>query len=420
MTADFVYVVAGGSLLLAIVLPALLHRWAISAPMVLIAVGLAVGFTPLPDGMPLDPTANRSAIEHITELAVIVSLMGVGLALDRPLNLRRWASWRAWGSTWRMLGIAMPLTIAAVAGLGLAVGLGLAAAVLLGSVLAPTDPVLASDVQVAGPQTEDGHEVEEPDELRFTLTSEAGLNDGLAFPFVYAAIFIAAGTTSGVDWLEWFGWYAVGKVVLGVVVGIIIGKALATVAFRSASKSLRVAERGESLTALAALLSAYGVAEVLHGYGFLAVFACAMTFRSAERAHDYHAAMHEVTERLERLLTLFLLLVLGIALSRGLLEHLDWRGVGIGLALILVVRPLAGMVALRSDPRLDRSQQWAVAFFGVRGIGSLYYLAYAAGEAPELGTDWMWSTVAFTVTASVFIHGTLAVPMLRRAGALDT
>lgn len=420
MTADFVYLVAGGSLLLAIVLPALLHRWAISAPMVLVAVGLAVGFTPLPDGMPLDPTANRAAIEHITELAVIVSLMGVGLALDRPLSLRSLSSWRSWNSTWRMLGIAMPLTIAAVAGLGMAAGLGLAAALLLGSVLAPTDPVLASDVQVAGPQTQDDPQVEEPDELRFTLTSEAGLNDGLAFPFVYAALFVAAGTTSAADWVEWTAFYAVGKVVLGVAVGIVVGKALATVAFRSRSRSLRVAERGESLTALAALITAYGAAEVLHGYGFLAVFACAMTFRSAERTHDYHAAMHEVTERLERLLTLFLLLVLGISLSRGLLESLDWRGVGIGLALIFLVRPVAGLVALRSDPRLDRSQRWAVAFFGVRGIGSLYYLAYAAGEAPALGTDWMWSTVAFTVTASVFVHGTLAVPLLRRAGALET
>jgi NhaP-type Na+/H+ or K+/H+ antiporter len=129
--------------------------------------------------------------------------------------------------------------------------------------------------------------------------------------------------------------------------------------------------------------------------------------------------MHEVTERLERLLTLILLLALGIALSRGLLEDLDWRGVLIGLALILVVRPLCGRVALaRSGPQLNGPQRWAVAFFGVRGIGSIYYLAYAAGEAPELGTDWMWSTVVFTVTASVFIHGTLASPVLRRIGAL--
>jgi NhaP-type Na+/H+ or K+/H+ antiporter len=417
MSADLVYLVAGVSLLLAVVLPALLDRWAISAPMVLIAVGFAIGATPLPDGMPIDPSVNRALIEHVTELAVIVALMGVGLALDRPLELRRLSSWGTWGSTWRMLAIAMPLTIAAMTVLGLAMGLGLAAALLLAAVLAPTDPVLASDVQVAGPQTGE-HEVDEPDELRFTLTSEAGLNDGLAFPFVYLAILVAAG---GFSPLEWLGWYVVAKVVIGVAVGIAVGRLLAYVAFRSSSHSLRVAERGESLTSLAVLISAYGLGEVAHGYGFLAVFTCAMTFRSAERSHDYHAAMHEVTERLERLLTLFLLLMLGIALSRGLLDDLDWRSVAVGLGLILVIRPLCGLVSfVGSRSGMSGAQRGAVAFFGVRGIGSLYYLAYATGEAPELGSDWMWSTVAFTVTASVIIHGVLATPVMYRLGERGT
>lgn len=419
MTADVVYLVAGICLLLAIVLPALLHRWAVSAPMVLLALGLVIGLTPLPDGMPLDPSANGAVIEHVTELAVIVSLMGVGLALDRPLSLLRPSTWRPWGSTWRMLGIAMPLTIAAMTVLGLSLGLGVAAALLLGSALAPTDPVLASDVQVAGPQTQDEHEVEEPNELRFTLTSEAGLNDALAFPFVYAALFIALGHTSLTEWAGWLAWEGIGKVVVGIAIGIAVGHTLARAAFRSRVASLRVAERGESLTALAALVTAYGAAEVAHGYGFLAVFACAMTFRSAERSHDYHAAMHEVVERLERLLTLLLLLVLGIAISRGLLADLDWRGVAAGLALVLVIRPAAGVIALLGDPRLERPQRWTAAFFGVRGIGSVYYLAYAAGEVPSLATDWMWSTVAFTIAASVLVHGTLGAPLLKRVGALE-
>lgn len=420
VTADLVYLVAGASLLLAIVLPELLSRWAVSAPMVLVGVGMLIGLTSLPDGLPLDPQENRAAIEHVTELVVLVALMGVGLALDRPLELRNPASWRRWSATWRLLLVGMPMTIGAVALLGWWAGLAPAAAMVLGAALAPTDPVLASDVQVAGPQTGE-HEVDETDELRFTLTSEAGLNDGLAFPFVYVAILLATeGAVS--EWgLKWIGFYLVYKVLAGVLAGIVVGRVLAYLAFRSASRSLRVAERGESLLALAALIASYGVGEVVGGYGFLAVFVCAMTFRSAERSHDYHAAMHEVAERLERLLTLFVLLVLGIALTRGLLDALDWRGAAIGLAVIFLVRPLAGILALRTWRRsapestgLTGPQRWAAAFFGVRGVGSLYYLAYAGGHAPELGADWLWSTVSFTIIASVLVHGALATPVMAR------
>jgi NhaP-type Na+/H+ or K+/H+ antiporter len=131
--------------------------------------------------------------------------------------------------------------------------------------------------------------------------------------------------------------------------------------------------------------------------------------------------MHDVAERLERLLTLFVLLVLGIALTRGLLDALDWRGVGIGLGLIFLFRPAAGMLALepwssssRRSGGLTRQQRWAAAFFGVRGVGSLYYLAYAAGEASVLAQDWLWSTVAFTIVASVIVHGMLSTPVMAR------
>jgi len=433
VTADLTYLVGGCALLLAIVLPTVLERWAVSTPMVLVAVGFAIGLTPLPSGLPLDPQEQQPVIEHVTELTVIVSLMGVGLALDRPLSFLRRETWARWSSTWRLLAIAMPLTIGSVALLGWALGLAPAVALLLGAALAPTDPVLASDVQVAGPRTvsgggddgsEDdqaaGHEVDEADELRFALTSEAGLNDGLAFPFVYAAILIAtAGGVAATGWSDlatWLGWYVLGKVALGVLLGIAVGWALAQLAFRAPRRRLRVAERGESLMALTALVTAYGITEVAGGYGFLAVFCCAMTFRSAERQHDYHAAMHEVTERLERLLTLLVMLMLGIALSRGLLEALDWRGVVVGLVLIGVLRPLSARIALAGRLPLSAGERWATAFFGVRGVGSIYYLAYASGESSQLAADWLWSTVGFTVVASVLVHGALASPVLARVG----
>jgi NhaP-type Na+/H+ or K+/H+ antiporter len=423
VTADLTFLVAGLSLLLAVVLPDLVSRWALSAPIVLVAVGLLLGLTPLPDGLPLDPQRNQATIEHVTELAVIVSLMGVGLALDRPLRWRDRSSWAAWSPTWRLLVVAMPLSIAAIALLGWGLGLAPAVAVLLGAVLAPTDPVLASDVQVAGPRTGDDS-ADEDDEVRFALTSEAGLNDGLAFPFVMAAVLLATeGPITG-WWATWVAWYVVGKALVGLAVGVGVGWALARVAFRSPRRALRVAERGESLLAIAALVTAYGLAEVASGYGFLSVFACAMAFRSAERAHEYHAAMHEVVERLERLLTLFVLLVLGIALTRGLLGSLDWRGVVVAVALVALVRPVAGLVALSSwhrDERapggLSRVERLATAFFGVRGVGSIYYLAFASGRSEELDQNWLWSTVAFTIVLSVLVHGVLSAPLMRRVEA---
>lgn len=425
MTADLVYLLLGVSLLLAMVLPVMLNNAAVSAPIVLVVVGGLIGLLPIFGDVSLAPTDNLGFVEHLTELTVIVALMGVGLAIDRPLEWRRPGTWRRWGATWRLLGIAMPLCIGGVALLGWWVaGLAPAAALLLGAVLAPTDPVLASDVQVAGPtaaREKDPDEIDEDDDVRFALTSEAGLNDGLAFPFVYAAILAAtAGAVS--EWgPRWVAWELLGKIAIGVLVGTAIGWVLTRLAFSSPAPSLRLAEIGEPLLALAAVLLSYGVAEVAQGYGFLAVFACAMTMRSWERGHDYHAHMHESIERLERLLTLIVLLMLGVALTNGILENLAWPGMLVGFALVFVIRPLTGIVALRVGYRprigrqsLDPRECWATAFFGVRGVGSLFYLAYAMGEADFGDHEQLWAIVAFTVTLSVLVHGIAATPVMKR------
>ncbi|MEO5745546.1 MAG: cation:proton antiporter, partial [Terracoccus sp.] len=236
MSTNAVYLIAGIALLLAVVLPSLLERYAISAAMVLLFVGMGVGLLPMPEGLSLDPIAIRPQIQHVTELTVLVALMGVGLAIDRPINLRQPRTWTSWSPTWRLLAVAMPLTIAATWGLGIALGVAPAAALLLASSLSPTDPVLASDVQVEGPKVQrspdhdplDEATIDEKDDVRFALTSEAGLNDGTAFPFVHAAIFLAAGTAgtaaaSGpvASWLpRWLAWELVGKIALGVAVGL--------------------------------------------------------------------------------------------------------------------------------------------------------------------------------------------------------
>lgn len=428
MTADFLYLVLGGGLLLAVLLPTLVRRYAVSAPMVLLLVGMVLGLLPYPDDIMLAPADHPVFLEHLTEMAVIVALMGVGLALDRPLELRRPRTWLGWGATWRLLAVTMPLSIAAVAVVGWwAVGLAPASALLLGAALAPTDPVLASDVQVDGPTAfddDEAGEIDEDDEVRFALTSEAGLNDALAFPFVYAAIFLAS-VGAPAEWLAgWLAWEVVGKIVLGAVVGVALGWGLARLAFRAPAPSLRLAETGEPLLALAAVLLSYGAAEAIGGYGFLAVFACALTLRSAERGHEYHVHMHQTVERLERLLTLVVLLLLGAALTGPLADDLSWGAFAVAAALVLVVRPLAGVVALRlgrarargphvGAHRLRGQQEWAIAFFGVRGVGTLYYLAYAANQTEFAGMDEVWAIAGVTIALSVLVHGVTATPVMR-------
>ncbi len=406
--SDVFFLVAGIALLLAAWLPRIAAGRSFSPPMVFVAIGVLLGSLPL--DLPvlglteLSQDTVRASVEHVTEVVVIVALFGVGLAIDRPFG------WRRWRSTWRLLGVAMPLTIGVVAVLGWGVaGLLPASALLLGAVLAPTDPVLASEVQVGAP-SDDGPGDE--DEVRFALTSEAGLNDGLAFPFVYAGVFL---TTSGVAaWgADWLAWEVVGKVVIGVAVGLGSGWVLARLTFARPARVLRFAETAEALVALAAVFLAYGAAEVVGGYGFLAVFVAALTLRAYEREHEYHRVLHEFVDQIERLLTLAVLLVLGYASADGLLSALTPGSVLVALALVLVVRPLVGWMSL-ARCRLERGERWAIAFFGVRGIGSFYYLAYAAGQTALAQYDQLWSTVALTVLISVVVHGVTAGPAMSR------
>ncbi|GAB2565400.1 cation transporter [Paractinoplanes abujensis] len=400
-TGDVVFAVIGFGALLAGILPRLLERRPLSMPIAFLGLGMLV--FGLPIGLPeADPLAHPKVTEHLTELGVIVALMGAGLKIDRPLSLR------GWSSTWRLLAVAMPVTIAGVALLGWWwAGLVPAAALLLGAALAPTDPVLAADVQVGEPTEREDSE----DEVRFALTSEAGLNDGLAFPFVYAAIAMAG--TTGLGWVgEWAWQDLIYKIAAGVVGGILVGKVLGWLFFRPQAEALRLARHSEGFLALAATFLAYGVVEVAGGYGFLAVFVAARAIRAAERSHDYHQVLHDFAEQTERLLTVLLLLLFGGALVGGLLGPLTWPAALAGLCLIFVIRPLSGFLSLRGAPG-HTAEHWVIASFGIRGIGSFYYLSYALTHAAFPGADLIWATIGFVVVVSVVIHGIAVTPVMQ-------
>jgi NhaP-type Na+/H+ or K+/H+ antiporter len=405
---DLVYALVGIGALLAGILPPLLEGKPLSMPIAFLLLGVLVFALPL--GLPApDPLREVDIAEHLTEIGVIVALMGAGLKLDRPIG------WRRWSATWRLLVIAMPVTIAATAFLSWWwMGLAPAAAVLLGSALAPTDPVLASDVQVGEPTDDE----ESEDDVRFTLTSEAGLNDALAFPFVYAAIAMA---TSGSDPSGWIAhWVTVDllyKIGIGLIGGLVIGWLLGRLFFRPRWERLRLANHAEGFVALAATFVAYGVTELAQGYGFLAVFTCACTIRAAERSHEYHQVLHDFAEQTERLLTVLLLLLLGGAVATGMLASLTWPAVAVGVVLLLAVRPVVAWLSMVGE-RVRPADRRVIAFFGIRGIGSFYYLAYAAAAAGFADMEVIWATVAFVVIGSVVVHGVLATPVMQRVDRL--
>ncbi|KOV83324.1 cation transporter [Nocardia sp. NRRL S-836] len=397
------YTGAGLATLAAALLPRLLARAPVSMPMLFLGAG-ALTFSVVEQLPDPDPDRHGAILLHLTEICVIISLMGAGLALNRAVSLRGWAT------TWRLLAITMPLSMLAVGLLGWsALGLGVASSVLLAAALAPTDPVLASEVQVAEPA--ENPDTDE-DEARFALTSEAGLNDGLAFPFTYAAIAISV---AGVAPSAWFGhWLAVDvlwRLGCGLAVGVGVGWLLGKLFFSVPSEKFRLAEHAEGFVALAATFLAYGVTELAEGYGFVAVFVCACTIRSAERHHGYHQVLHRYVEQAERMLTVLIVFLLGGAAASGLLTGVSWREIAVAALVLLVIRPLAGWIGLLRGKTGVR-ERTVIAFFGVRGVGSLFYVAYALSEGRFGDHDGIWRVVGLVVIGSVLVHGLSASPVM--------
>jgi NhaP-type Na+/H+ or K+/H+ antiporter len=355
-------------------------------------------------GMPaaLDPVTSPRIWEVVSEICVIVGLFGTGLRIDRFVGKPRCAP------TVRLLLIAMPLTIALLALVGwMAAGMTLAGGLLLGAILAPTDPVLAGDVQV-GPPHEGG---EHP--VRFALTTEAGLNDGLAFPFVHLGIAVA--TAGGVSLAlagEWLARDLIYRVAVGGLGGAGVGWLLGRILFNWPRENA-LSKTGSGVVALAGVLLAYGLTEVAEGYGFIAAFAAGYTLRRAETDHHFHRRLHDFSESLEHALTAILLVAVGAAIP-FLWPHFDLEHAAIGIALIFIIRPLVAWTSL-SGTTLRGRERLVVSFYGVRGIGSIYYLAYA-GHHVELVDEYaLWATVAFTILLSTIVHGLTAGIAVERA-----
>jgi NhaP-type Na+/H+ or K+/H+ antiporter len=365
---------------------------AFSAALVYVGLGIvaAVGIDWL-DVAWVDPIEDASILEHVTEFAVIIALFATGLKLDRRLR------WRQWTSVGRLLLLVMPATIAVItfAAAGL-MELGLATALILGAALAPTDPVLAGDIGV-GPPGE-----QEEREPNFSITAEAGLNDGLALPFLVLGVsLIGEGSGSLVEWVLADVIYGIG---VGLAVGAGVGWGLAAVVVPLRDRRLLSPEL-DRFVALGAVLAIFGLTELIGAYGFLAAFAGGVAFRRFEREHEVNRSVHEGAETLEKLTELGVILLFASMLTTDGLALPGWSGWAIAVAVIVAVRPLLVLLAFTGS-RLPVRERVFLGWFGVRGVGSIYYaaLALGAGVLGEAGALVYW-TVAATVLISIVAHG---------------
>jgi len=351
-------------------------------------------------GRLIDPIEQSDLIEHLAEFAVIVALFGAGLRLDRHFG---WVKWR---STILLIAVVMPLTIGAIALFASTVmGLSLGAAIILGACLAPTDPVLAGDVKVGPPGEGDGSETS------FALTSEAGLNDGFAFPFVFLGVFVAG--EGGLGWFtEWLAADVLYAITVGIAFGVVGGVGIGKGADWLRKHRLLKPEY-DGWLALAAVLAIYGVTEIAGAYGFLAAFAGGLSFRRYEWDHEAHDRVHDGAAFLENVTELSLVLILGSTVTIAGLAAPGLTGWLLVPLLLVLIRPGVTLLAFVGS-KVSMRERLLIGWFGIRGIGSFYYAAVAINTGVlttgEIGV--LYWTIIACVGVSILVHGFSAGPAM--------
>jgi NhaP-type Na+/H+ or K+/H+ antiporter len=425
MTNSQWFIFVGGLLLFMGLTASILKRSLVTSAIIYLAVGVLVGPTAL-DLFHFNPLKESALLEVLTEVAVLISLFAAGVKMPAPFSFARWRA------PLMLATVSMAVSVALVAVfvhfvLGLPPGVG----VLLGAILAPTDPVLATDVQVRHPG--------DNDQLRFTLTCEAGMNDGSAFPFVMLGMGMLGLHELGEFGLRWLFIDVLWATLAGIVIGVLAGIALARVGWKLRSKPHRH-ELMDDFLGLGLIGVVYGLTVMVEGWGFLAVFFAAValrqtemklanagqesgaagTFRKSEPAKldNHHNPSLPPTvsegalvfkEHLERLSEVVLVLLIGGTLF---LDSWSWAAVGLALFLFAVARPVSvvvGLLGTRTSWRMRGLTGW----FGVRGIGSLYYLMYAIEHGlPEPLALQLIQMTLIVVTLSIIAHGTSVKPLL--------
>lgn len=363
-------------------------------PLLLLGIVLYVIGAPLP--WP-DPLWELEVGTVVSEVIVIISLMTAGLKIGTSY------SWRDWKKPLSLIVITMPLFMVAIFAIAhWLLGLNGPVALLLAAVLAPTDPVLANELQLEEHQNTENKNTG----LRFTLTAEAGINDGLAFPFVFLAILWSGVSSLGeLDWAHYVSYYLLYKITVGVLIGTAIGLAYSHAVAYHTKENQKFILNG--FIAVALTFFSYGIAEGLHTYGFLSVFATgvAMQYKChAKTNKNMNTTMLTFAEQTEKLLTALWTIFFGGAIVSGILSYTDIWGIVASLAVVLILRPVLGYLAMLTTNFTNR-KKWAISFFGIRGIGSFFYLSYALSNGNFTEYDELFGIVSYVILFSIVIHG---------------
>lgn len=417
--------IAAGAILIAIALSSsFLRRLPLSTAIVCLGFGVLLG----PVGanlIRLNFISHDEILEPLTEVAVIVSLFTAGLQLRLPLHRKEWRV------SIRLATVGMMVTVAVITVLGVTgIGLTLGAALILGAALAPTDPVLASDVQVR-------HSTDS-DRLRFVLTGEAGINDGMAFPFVMLGLGLLGVHDIGAAGWRWWAIDLFWAVTIGLAIGALFGTIVARIVLYLRQHH-EEAVGLDNFLAVGLISISYGVALWCNAYGFLAVFAAGVALRRVERtspssppnetvrqaagsseaqhlATDLDAAPAYMAEavlnfnsQLERFAEVALVVLVGAMLTG---EMFTLRILGWTAMLLFIVRPVVIYLTLTGS-KLSNLERAYIAWFGIRGIGSAYYLSYAIAHGlTGPPADEVVQLTLMTIAASIIVHGATATPLM--------
>ena len=411
------YIIAGLMLVLMGLIGSVIERLPLSTGLIYLVLGFLLGPSVL-NIIVIDPFRDAAMLERVFEIAVLISLFTLGLKLRLPFSD---ALWRI---PLRLATLSMLLTVAGIAALAVALfDLPLGAALLLAAILAPTDPVLASDVQIK--------QLDDRDAVRFGLSAEGGLNDGAAFPLVFLALGVLGLRDTGPWLLHWLTldliWAVAAGLAIGWICGLLIGRLVVTLRQRT-NEPIGL----EEFLILGLIGLSYGLALLVQALGFLAVLAAGLAVRHIERrasarvmrappaarehvvaqtepAREVASSLLSFNERFERIAELVAVLLLGALLSAG---YFAQEGIWLALLVVLVVRPLSVLIGLLGE-RVRPRRLALMGWFGVRGVGSLYYIAFAIVQGlPAPLVQRLLPLVLTVVAASILIHGISATPLM--------